>query len=431
MNRIFSDFTEKQKNIYWGWFVVFGAFGMLSLTYGARYCFGVFVKPIFAEYNWPMSIISLGASINLFVYAFIGIFTGRLLDKFAAKWILTVGAVITALGFASINFIQTPMGLFLSYGLLCGIGTACAGVVVNNAAVGKWFVRKKGLALGISSMGIGFGTMVLTPLAGYIVDHYPWRTGFIFISGVVFVFGILISQIFMGKPNPESLGLLPDGKKAHKSNRIPHISPLKPEKISIKPLLKNTRFWVLVLCNLVGAMTSMMTFVHQITYAVNQDIGKVGAAFSLGIIGISGGFGKFFFGWLSDRIKDAKNSASLGYLIMAFGMFILLNAKTVMGLYLFACIFGFGYGSLAPLMPYLLSDRFGRRTLGTAFGLLIFFVAGIGGSMGPLLGGIIFDITGSYAYAWKLNMFALFAVTFFILALKPKQRPLEANIRKK
>ncbi len=425
MNHFFSDLAEKQKDIYWGWVVVFGAFGMLSLTYGTRYCFGIFVKPMFVEYHWPMSVISLGASINIFVYALIGVFTGRLLDKFAAKWILTVGAVITAFGFASINFIQTPMGLFLSYGLLCGIGTACAGVVVNNAAVGKWFVRKKGLALGISSMGIGFGTMVLTPLAGYIVDHYPWRTGFIFISGVIFVFGILISQFFMGKLNPESLGLLPDGKKAHKNKGNPHISPLKPKKISIKPLLKNTRFWVLALCNLVGAMTSMMTFVHQVTYALDQDIGKVAAAFSLGIIGISGGFGKLFFGWLSDRIKDAKYSASLGYLIMALGMFILLNAKTVMGLSLFAVIFGFGYGSLAPLMPYLLSDRFGRHTLGTAFGLLIFFVAGIGGGMGPFLGGIIFDVTGAYAYAWKLNMVALFAVSFFILALKPREKPLE------
>ncbi|NQU13902.1 MAG: MFS transporter [Desulfobacteraceae bacterium] len=424
MNQYFSRLTRKSADIYWGWFVVFGAFGMLSLTYGARYCFGVFTRPMFVEYNWPMSVISLGASINLFVYALIGIFTGRLLDKVAPRWILTVGAIITALGFASINFIRTPMGLFFSYGLLCGIGTACAGVVVNNAAVGKWFLRKRGLAMGISSMGIGFGTMILTPLAGYIVKHYPWRIGFIFISALIFVFGILISQAFMGKPNPESLGLLPDGKRADKKLIRSDTLPSKAEKISIKPLLKNTRFWILALCNIVGAMTSMMTFVHQVTYAINQDIGKIAAAFSLGIIGISGGFGKFFFGWLSDRIKDAKYSASLGYLLMALGMFALLKVKTVMGLTLFALIFGFGYGSMAPLMPYLLSDRFGRHMLGTAFGLLIFFVAGIGGAMGPLLGGIIFDATGTYAYAWQLNMIALLAVSLVILVLKPREKPL-------
>ena len=277
--------------------------------------------------------------------------------------------------------------------------------------------------MGISSMGIGFGTMVLAPLASYIVKHHPWRIGFIFISAAIFIFGIPISQAFMGKSNPESVGLLPDGERSDEELTISDTSASKVERISIKPLLRNTRFWILSICNIVGGMASMMTFVHQVAYAMNQDIGTVAAASSLGIIGISGGCGKFFFGWLSDRIKDAKYSASLGYLLMAFGMFALLKAKTFMGLSLFALIFGFGYGSLAPLMPFLLSDRFGRHILGTALGLLIFFVAGIGGSIGPFLGGIIFDTTGAYAYAWQLNMVALLAVSLLILALKPKQNP--------
>ena len=153
MSQYFQCLTKRSAGIYWGWFVVFGAFGMLSLTYGARYSFGVFVKPMFIEYNWPMSVISLGASINLFVYAITGILTGSLLDKIAPRWVLTVGATITALGFVSVSLTRTPLGLFLSYGILCGIGTACAGVVVNGAAVGKWFVRKRGLAMASQAWG--------------------------------------------------------------------------------------------------------------------------------------------------------------------------------------------------------------------------------------------------------------------------------------
>ncbi|MFC1856907.1 MFS transporter [Thermodesulfobacteriota bacterium] len=410
----------KEADIYWGWFVVFGAFGMLSLTYGARYTFGVFIKPMFVEYNWPMSVISLAASINFFVYAITGIVTGRLLDRIAPRWIMTVGALITASGYIAVSLISTPIGLCLSYGLLCGIGNACAGIVVSGSAVGKWFIRKRGLAMGISSMGIGLGTMALTPLAGYIVKHYSWRIGFIVMGAMVLIFGTLIAQVFMGKSNPEAFGWRPDGKKTREGMASEPLSGPKKE-MSVWPLLKNSRFWILVVCNTVGAMTSMMTFVHQVSYALNNDIEKVAAASSLGIIGISGGCGKFFFGWLSDRVKDAKYSAALGYLIMAAGTFALLKAKTVTGLYLFALVFGFGYGSLAPLMPFLLSDRFGRQILGAAFGLLISFVAGIGGGIGPFLGGVIFDTTGSYAYAWQFNMYTLLVVTLLILTLKPRE----------
>jgi MFS family permease len=90
-----------------------------------------------------------------------------------------------------------------------------------------------------------------------------------------------------------------------------------------------------------------------------------------------------------------------------------------MMLYLFALIFGFGYGSLVPVAPYLISDRFGQQILGVAYGLLIFFATGIGGAIGPLLGGIIFDRTGSYVTGWFVNMIVLLLATFLILLLKP------------
>jgi len=88
-------------------------------------------------------------------------------------------------------------------------------------------------------------------------------------------------------------------------------------------------------------------------------------------------------------------------------------------LYLFAVVFGIGYGSMAPLMPYLTADRFGRQVLGSAYGMLIFFVAGIGGSIGPVVGGVIYDRSGSYANAWLLSLSVLMAISLLILTLKP------------
>ncbi|MCJ7829975.1 MAG: MFS transporter, partial [Desulfobacterales bacterium] len=168
------DRTEKY---YRGWYVVAGAFAILVIVYGARYSFGVFVKPMFAEFGWPMTTISLAASINLVVYASGGVVAGRLLDTFAPKWIMTAGVVTTALGFFLVSYAKTPLGLYLCYGVLVGLGAAGAGMVVCGAAVGKWFVRRRGLAIGLASTGIGLGTMFMAPLAGYIVTTFGWRTG--------------------------------------------------------------------------------------------------------------------------------------------------------------------------------------------------------------------------------------------------------------
>jgi MFS family permease len=407
------------RPVFWGWYVVFSSFVILTLIYGARYSFGIFVKPMFLEYDWPMTVISLAASINLITYASAGILAGWLLDRLAPRWITTVGILLTTAGFVAASYVSTPLGLYLSYGVLVGVGSAGCGAVACTASIGKWFVKKRGIAVGIAAMGIGVGTMIMAPLTGYIVKNFGWRAGFLCIGGLVCVVGIIISQIFMGKDNPQHYGLQPDGETVSSDQPIQSPSGEALPKPSIKPVVTDHRFWLLVLCNLFAVMTVMMTFVHQVAYATNRGIDKIEAAAAIGLIGIMGSCGKFFFGWLSDRINDAKYSAALGFFLMAIGMFLLWRADNVVILYAFALFYGFGYGSLAPVAPYLISDRFGGRVLGVAYGLLTFFAAGIGGALGPLIGGFIFDKTGSYQLGWIMNTVFLLMISLLILALKP------------
>ena len=332
---------------------------------------------------------------------------------------MTTGSILTAIGFYFLIHAETPSGLYLSYGILCGVGHACLGMVVCAAAIGKWFVRKRGFALGLASMGIGVGTMVMGPAAGYIVSAYDWRTGFVFFGAVILAPGILISQVLMGKTTPEASGLLPDGEPAVREGLNPEATHENRATSSLRPVLTDFRFWLLAICNSLATAALMMTFVHQVAYAVANHIGKFEAAAALGIVGFAGSAGKVFFGWLCDRITDAKYAAALGFLLMAIGMGLLIGADTAVVLYLFAVIFGFGYGSMAPLMPYLTADRFGGQVLGSAYGMLIFFVAGFGGSIGPVIGGLIYDRTGSYANAWLFNLIVLMAISGLILTLKP------------
>lgn len=411
---------EKNKSrgsLFWGWYVVLGSFLILSINYGARYCFGVFVKPLAGEYGWSRSVISLAASINMFVYSACSIGVGRIMDRLAPRWVVTAGALTLSVSLVLTSLVKTPLQFYIVYGLLAGVGASGLGVVVTNSSVGKWFIRKRGLALGISTMGISFGTIVLTPTAGFIVKNFNWQTGFVVLSVVVFVIGVTLSNLFMRRTNPEACGLLPDGEvREEQVLRIHSLPP--PPHMPYREMFGDLRFWTLGIGFGLAVMTLMAVFVHQVAYALDRGIDEIVAASSLGAVGVAGFAGQFFFGWLSDKLRDAKYSAVLGMIVMIAGMFILLNVTSTRGLYVYALIYGFGYGCLAPMMPILTADRFGRHVMGSVYGMLTFFI-GLGGSIGPIVGGVIYDRFGSYGYVWQANIVMLIIVALLLLSLKP------------
>jgi MFS family permease len=412
--------NQQKFKIFLGWYVVAGAFLIMALSHGGRYCFGIFVQPLTDENGWSRSVVSLAASINLLVYALGGIGSGKLLDRIAPRWIATIGAAVGAAGFLLCSGAKTPLEFYFAYGLLCGFGSSWTGSVTMNTSVGKWFTRKRGLAIGISSMGISFGTITLTAATAYIVEHFSWKTGFLFIGLSLLIPGILIAQLLLRRTVPEAYGLTPDGDlPAAEGNRgLPAGSAAGPPPTSTGSIRGDSRFWILALCHGTAVMAALLAYVHQVPYAIDNGIEKIAAAASLSAMGFAGLLGQFLFGWISDRIGDPKYSAALGYLFMAAGMAILLQTRSVEMLFLYSVVFGFGVGSLGPLLPILTADRFGRQNMGSNFGFLNFFVVGLGGFLGPLVGGLVYDGTGSYRYAWGLNLVLLVIMAAIIATLK-------------
>jgi len=405
----------KKDNIFWGWYIVLGAFLVMSVNYGARYCFGIFVKPLSVEHGWSHSVISLAATINMLIYSIGAIFVGRMLDKFAPRWIMTTGAIIAAAGFILTGFVNSPLTLYLAYGLLVGLGATGMGVVICSSSVGKWFIKMRGLAIGIATMGISFGIMTLTPLAGFLGKYFSWRAGMFILGAITLTVGVTVSQLLMRKTHPEAYGLLPDGDKIPLPGQISAAPAVS--KISLRIIFKDSRFWTIAISQSLIVMVIMSVFVHQVAYAVDNEINSIAAASSLAAISVTGFIGQFFFGWLSDRLRDAKYAYFLGISFLLCGMILLNYADNVRSLYLYAVIYGFGYGCIAPILPILIVDRFGRHTLGSIYGLLTFFIGFIG-SLGPILGGIIYDHFGSYHYLWLINTIILALTSIIILTLK-------------
>jgi MFS family permease len=407
-----------RERIYWGWYVVLGALLITGINYGVRYSFGIFLKPMAQEYQWSRSVVSMGISILILVYGIGGILTGRLIDRIAPRWMITAGSVLMAAGLFLTALIHEPWQFYITYGLFGGIGASCFGVVVCNSSVGKWFIRKRGLAIGISSIGVGAGTMAMAPLAGYVVKVYGWQAGFVLLGVFVLVIGVILSQFLMGRTRPEDYGLMPDGDGAVPRDSGPVFAGGPRVIPSLGSVLRDSRFWILAVCYGLAIMAEMSALVHQVPCALDRNIDKVAAASSLGLVGMASIAGRFFFGWLADHLRDAKYASALGFVLMIGGMILLLWTRSGRMLMVYALLFGFGYGSISTMMPFLLADRFGRHLLGAAYGMLTFLCAGIGGSIGPVITGYVYDLSGSYTIAWLLNLAALVIAAVLILALR-------------
>jgi MFS family permease len=161
--------------------------------------------------------------------------------------------------------------------------------------------------------------------------------------------------------------------------------------------------------------------VHQIAYAQDRGVDKIAAAASLSVVGLAGFLGQFFFGWLSDRIGDVKYSAVIGVMFMLAGLVILRGAGSTAALFVYSFIFGFGYGCLAPMLPIVIADRFGRSDLGPVYGMVTLLL-GIGGCIGPLAAGMIYDSCGSYDLVWISDIGILAFAGLLLAALKRKKQ---------
>lgn len=413
------DKKASSKGIFWGWYVVAGAFLILSINYGARYSFGVFLKPLSDEYGWSRSIISLGASINMFVYSACAIFIGRLADRVAPRWIITAGALAGSCSYLLMSIpgaISGPLYFFMIYGVLAGIGSAAMGAVAVNSCTARWFRKKRGVAIGLSSMGVSFGTITLTPAAGCIVKELDWQAGFAFF-GVLFLAGIVLAQLLMGKSSPESCGLQTDGSAGSGDPPDEVNADNSPGNITYSEMLSDSRFWVIGISAGLAYMTMMTAIVHQVPFAEDRGIDRLTASASIGVLGFAGFLGQFFFGWLSDRVKDVKYSAILGAAFMLAGLLILKTTGSQEALFVYSLVYGFGYGFIAPMLPILAVDRFGRQALGSVYGMMVFIV-GIGGSAGPFIAGFIFDRYGSYDLVWLAGIVILAAVCILLATLR-------------
>lgn len=409
-----------KKKVFFGWYVVALALISLLMSYGIRYSFGVFFPPMLKEFRWSKTLLSGALTASMFVNAILAPVFGALFDKFGPRWLMTGGAILVGGSMITIGaWVQEPWQLYLIYGVILAVGINGMGVVVNTSMVANWFIKKRGMAVAVLAVGSSLGVFVLSPISNALITSVGWRQSFIILGVILIVLMIPLVLLFARK-QPEEMGLRPDGEDNVPIQAAGVAANAGAQEVSLTVAegLRSRSFWFLFIADTLFGISWFLISTHQVSYAIGIGATPATAAAVFSLVGGIAILGKLLFGAISDKVKDRKRILVVGGLIYTVGYIILLLAKDVATLYAYAIILGLGYGGMG-IMGAVAGDHFGRKSMGKLWGF-INTGAAIGASIGPILGGYIYDTTKSYALAWEVGIaMAAAAVVSFALMGRP------------
>jgi MFS family permease len=403
--------TAPLRKFYYGWVIVGLSILSLAFWFGLRTTFSVFFVALIDHFRWGRAEAAVSQSIALFVYMLMAPVIGTLVDRVGPRKIILPGIALTGLGLLLCTQIRTLFQFYFFYGLMVGIGITCLSIAPFTVVLSHWFEKKRGMANGLATVGMGIGPFLLLPFFQYSISLWGWRSAFLIFSFLVFAIPLPLNALFL-RHRPEELGLLPDGDSPRRSSeenprdigqdRNGSPSPLGKER-RVRDLMKTGRFWCLLLYPCLTVFGVYVIIVHQVRYLVDLGVDKMWAASLLAATGaISVGF-RFFWGWFSDRM-GREITFTLGGVCFSSGILFLLIFQTVPStalLYLFVFLFGAGWGSTAPMFMSIAADLYKGRHFGLIYGMVEGGV-GLGAALGTWAAGYIFDQTQGYFWAFVL-----------------------------
>ena len=398
--------------LFYGWWIVVAALGLTILTTGlGYYSYGVFFKPLMGEFGWTRAATSVAQSIYSIMYGAAGLLAAKLIERYSITKIVFLAVLIEGTSFLLLSLTSNLWYLYIVY-FLVGLGSGGVGTVILATVVSNWFIKKRGMAIGITTAGMSLGALLIVPIVGFIIEGSGWRLAFVFMGLLFYVVGIPLA-LFVLKKSPEEMGLLPDGEGQSNTRKVTVeansliSSTTGTEKGRMTTLLKSLPLWVLSAGFFLAYAGENAILVHEVPFATDMGVPATAAAVALGFTGGIGGIGKVALGWLTDKLST-RYVVLICFTIQIVGVLILMQTKTMAMLWLFVVVFGFGMGGAAALVPLSVGDRFGIATFSIVFGI-INFLGNIGSAVGPYFAGYVFDITGTYSFA-----FATFIVTYIV-----------------
>ncbi len=391
-----SGGQPQEARLHYAWVVTGVTCLALLAVAGVRSSFGVFVQPLQHEFGWDRAAISVTAVLSMLLYGALGPLAGKLADRYGPKYVLLASVLLAGIGALASSTMSRLWQFHLYYGLITSIGAGGAAMVTAAAMTSRWFAERRALIMGLAGAGVSAGQLLILPLAAYLELSYGWRWSF---AGMGLILVVLVLPVvgLLFRNDPAEMGLTPYGSRSH-----PHTDSAPAESTKTTSLVEAARhpsFWLLAGSFFVCGYTSTgLIGVHLIPHAVDHGFPKMVASGAMGLMGGMNVIGTTASGYICDRYGK-RIPLAIYYFLRGLSLFFLLGVRDVTGLNLFAIAFGLNYISTVPPTSTLTADLFGRRSVGMLFGW-IFFSHQIGAALASYVGGRVYDVTGTYDWAF-------------------------------
>ncbi|WP_293777227.1 oxalate/formate MFS antiporter [uncultured Oxalicibacterium sp.] len=408
------------------WQLFFGVMAMMAIS-SPQYVWALFTTELTASLQATLPEVQVTFAILIVAQTFLSPCQGFLVDRFGPRLLLSVGAILTAMSWILAAYATSVWGLYLTYGLLGGVGTGIIYVGVVGLMV-QWFPDKRGFAVGMVAAGYGFGAIITT----FAISSSIHSSG---VSSTLLSFGMMIGVVGflaaqgMRRPKPDEVMVLVEKYKSSGANTESAYS-YRPQEMLKKPV-----FWLMFLMMTMMSTSGLMVISQMGAFAKDFGVhdamifGMAALPLALTIDRFANGLTRPFFGWVSDRIgRENTMFIAFGLEGVAMTLWLMTTDNPVMFVLLSGVVF-FGWGEIFSLFPSILTDTFGTGHATTNYGFL-YMAQGVGSVLGGPLAALMHDATGSWTpvFATVICM-DFFTAILALTILKPMRRRFLADTK--
>ncbi len=414
----------QRSGIYYGWYVVVTAMFIAAVTTGARNGFGVFVVPMSDDFEWSRTAISIAAGTGWLMNGITQPLLGHVFDKFNSRKVILISLLVVGLATAGLSLTGVFGEAFALYFLIFlfsfVLSTAMSGASIGTLMplLARWFVKRRTFVLGLVASGSSIGGLILIPFSAYMVELFNWQASWIALGTIVTCLALPLGFVFL-RNSPAQMGLLPDGELEPASGGTAPAASRQRGLFEVDQWHKSFQFppiWNLSIAYTVCGITVGLLSVHFVPYA-DEELGVsptlagliFGVLTGLNVIGAIGG------GWLADRFRRKNvlgtvySVRCVAYLVLIGGLVAtqqsislpLIGSPALPSLWIFAVLAGFSWIASVPITTSLTADVYGLRALATIAGIS-FLCHQIGAFISIILGGVLYDMTGSYLLPFSI-----------------------------
>ena len=403
---------------YYGWVILFAAGdAMFVRNAAASLTLAVFIFPISDDLGWSRTLIAGAASLGGLVAALTSPVVGWASDKYGVRLILAISVLVMGISTFSLAWATVPIAFYLAFGM-GRVLFSSSFQIGPSVVVSRWFVRRRGRATGMLFLAHSMGMVLFPLIAGMVIHYWGWQAAWMVLGAIVWVAALGPVSLLI-RQSPEAMGLAPDlpqGRPEDESG--PAQAPPEEPDWTLRDARRTPTLWLLALATGILFLMQAGTNTHQGAYFIDQELGVAISALSISFNAAFTGIGSLIWGWLVERVSVRYCYAAVA-VVMVVALFLFPSVNTVWQALLVASLFGLSVGGILVVPAVAYANYFGRRSIGVIRGVTEPFVS-LGQAIGAVFSGLVFDITGSYHFAFiTLAVFGIAAIGLILLTKPP------------